>query len=88
MPNADIFNKIEMSLPDRAIIASVHFASQGFHSFAKIGPAVSSHLKALEDKLSKKLWYDFGLRKLLAVVRMSAAYLESSESKSEDDAVV
>ena len=54
----------------------------------KLGPQVSSHLAALESALSKTAWYDFGLRRLLAIMKMSHAILESSESKSEEDAVV
>ena len=54
----------------------------------KLGPQVSNLLAALESELSKTAWYDFGLRRLLAIIKMSHAILESSESKSEEDAVV
>jgi hypothetical protein len=53
----------------------------------RLGPLVSNLLAALESELSKTAWYDFGLRKLLAIIKMSHAILESSESKEEEHAV-
>lgn len=75
-----------MTLPDRALICQTKLACVGFHQYDRLGSEIAGHLSDLEEKLSKHVWYDFGLRKLLAIVRMAQTYLKSGES--EEDAVV
>jgi len=82
----EIFKAIDMAYPDRAAICSAKLACAGFQEHQRLGSAVAKLLSDFEEKLSEQLWYDFGLRKLLAVVRMSAAYLKSGDS--EEDSVV
>lgn len=75
-----------MALPNRALICQAKLACVGFHQYDRLGSEIAGHLSDLEEKLSKKVWYDFGLRKLLAIVRMAQTYLKSGES--EENAVV
>jgi len=51
-----------LALPNRALICQAKLACVGFHQYDRLGSEIAGHLSDLEEKLSKKVWYDFGLR--------------------------
>jgi len=81
-----LYRKLVFTLPDRALICQAKLACIGFHQHNRLGSEIAGHLSDLEEKLPKRVWFDFGLRKLLVMLRLAQTYLKSGES--EQDAVV
>lgn len=84
LPN--MVQKVEMSLPDFGVISSFILASSGFHNYDKHGKTLASVLDACKEKLSSpnKRQYDFGMRKLHSIIKISATLLIKSEGSKQE----
>lgn len=89
--DGSISEKLPFTVPDYSLIIDVHLASEGFVNNMSGERSIAIYITTIFDSLqkqtSKKSFYDFGLRKILSVIKTAGRVFRESPSKGEAWAV-
>ena len=79
-----LFLTSEMTIPPRDEIAAGRLAIAGAKNFRSLGQKIVQCNCVFEQTFNKNKWYDFGLRSLLAIVRLASSLYKRFPTSDEE----